>query len=63
MIDTKLVTAAVNASHPPSPLLDNAFPTESANRLYKILFGDIEPCLKDKTHILLATDPDLFSLP
>ena len=63
VIDEKLLSAAVRGRHPPSAALDAGFPGESAHRLYQALFGGIEPCLRNKTHLLLATDPDFFSLP
>jgi hypothetical protein len=62
-IDVKLLSAAVHGTHEPSAELDSSFPSENSYRLYQALFGGIEPCLRNKTHILLATDPDLFSLP
>jgi hypothetical protein len=63
IIDEKLVSAAVHGTHEPSALLDSSFPAESSHRLYRLLFGGAEACLKGKTHILLATDADLFALP
>ena len=63
VIDEKLLSAAVRGRHQPSAALDAGFPSESSHRLYQTLLGGIEQCLRDKTHILLATDPDLFSLP
>jgi CHAT domain-containing protein len=62
-IDTKLLMAAVRGTHDPAPDLDSSFPMESANRLFNLYLGSINGCLKNKTHILLATDPDLFTLP
>jgi CHAT domain-containing protein len=62
-IDTKLLMATVRGTHDPSPDLDSSFPMESANRLFNHYLGSISGCLKNKTHILLATDPDLFTLP
>jgi CHAT domain-containing protein len=62
-IDTKLLMAAVHGTHEPSPLLDSNFPLENSHRLFKLYLGSISGCLKNKTHILLATDPDLFTLP
>ena len=63
IIDEKLLSAAVRARHRPSVALDASFPGESAHRLYQALLGGIEPCLRNKTHLLLATDPDFFALP
>jgi len=62
-IDSKLLLAAVHGTHEPSSVLDAGFPSESAHHLFKVYFGGIEACLNGKTHILLATDPDLFALP
>jgi CHAT domain-containing protein len=62
VIDEKLVSAAVHRPDNPS-ILDANFPAENSHRMYQLLFGSIEACLKNKTHILLATDPDLFALP
>jgi CHAT domain-containing protein len=62
-IDTKLLMAAVRGTHEPSPDLDSSFPLESANRLFRLYLGGVSGCLKNKTHILLATDPDFFTLP
>ncbi len=62
-IDEKLILAAVHAEYPPSPTLDESFPSDSAYRLYTLLFGGIADCISDKSHLLLATDPDLFALP
>ena len=62
-IDQKLILAAVHAEYPPSPTLDESFPSESAYRLYTLLFGGIADCINDKSHLLLATDPDLFAFP
>ena len=46
-------------------VLDNSarFPFDSASRLLRIFFGGSAECLKGKTHILLATDPNFFALP
>jgi CHAT domain-containing protein len=60
--DWKLVTRAMEGSEP-SALDTSFFPRESAYRLYETLFGGVDACLHGKTHILLATDPDLFSIP
>jgi CHAT domain-containing protein len=62
-IDEKVILAAVHAEYPPSPTLDGGFPSDGAYRLYTLLFGGIADCIKNKTHLLLATDPDLFALP
>jgi CHAT domain-containing protein len=62
VIDEKLLSAAVHRSDDAS-ILDANFPTENSHRMYQFLFGGIEACLKNKTQILLATDPDLFALP
>ena len=62
-IDEKLILAAVHAEYPPSPTLDESFPSESAYRLYTLLFGGIAACINNKPHLLLATDPNLFSFP
>jgi CHAT domain-containing protein len=62
-IDMKLLAAAVHGTHEPSPLLDSNFPLESSHRLFRLYLGNIDDCLKNRTHILLATDPDLFTLP
>jgi CHAT domain-containing protein len=63
MIDEKLVSAAVHGTHEPSATLDSSFPVSNSHRLYQLFFGGIEACLNGKTHILLATDADFFSLP
>ena len=55
--------AAVHAEYAPSPTLDESFPSDSAYRLYTLLFGGISDCITNKTHLLLATDPDLFAFP
>jgi hypothetical protein len=62
-IDEKLILAAVHAEYPPSPTLDESFPSESAYRLYALLFDGIAACINDKPHLLLATDPNLFAFP
>jgi hypothetical protein len=62
IIDEKLVSAAVHRSDPPS-VLDATFPAENSYRMYHLFFGGVGACLKNKTHILLATDADLFALP
>jgi CHAT domain-containing protein len=61
--DLKSLAAAVHLSNAPSVGSDNEFPGESSHRVYQLFFGRIEACLKNKTHILLATDPDFFSVP
>jgi CHAT domain-containing protein len=61
--DAKLILAAVHAEYAPSPTLDESFPSDSAYRLYTLLFGGISDCITNKTHLLLATDPDLFAFP
>ena len=61
--DEKLVSAAVRGTYSPSRELDSTFPTSSSYDLYRAFFGDVETCLRGKTHILLATDPDFFSIP
>jgi CHAT domain-containing protein len=63
VMDEKLLSAAVRGTHRPSVALDTSFPTDASHRLYQTLLGGIEQCLRDKSHILLATDPDFFSLP
>lgn len=62
-IDEKLMLAAVHAEYPSSPTLDESFPSDSAYRLYTLLFGRIADCINDKPHLLLATDPNLFAFP
>jgi CHAT domain-containing protein len=62
-IDEKVILAAVHAEYAPSPVLDESFPSDSAYRLYTLLFGGIADCIKNKAHLLLATDPDLFAFP
>ncbi len=61
--DQKLLLSAVHATNAPSKTLDGEFPGESSHRLYRLFFGGIDGCVHNKTHILLATDPDFFSLP
>jgi hypothetical protein len=61
--DEKVILAAVHAEYAPSPTLDESFPSDSAYRLYTLLFGGISDCITNKTHLLLATDPDLFAFP
>jgi CHAT domain-containing protein len=61
--DYKALLNAVHATYAPSPLLDSEFPGQSSYHLYENLFGGIEACLKNKTQVFLATDPDFFSLP
>ena len=61
--DYKSLMKAVHESYAPSAVLDAEFPGESSYRLYENLFGGIEACLRNKTHIFLATDPDFFTLP
>src|SRR6516225_11724737 len=61
--DEKVILAAVHVEYAPSPTLDESFPSDSAYRLYTLLFGGISDCIKNKTHLLLATDPDLFAFP
>jgi hypothetical protein len=63
VVDEKLLTSLVHGAHAPSPVLDADFPIDSSHNLYRTFFGGIETCLANKTHILLATDPDIFSLP
>jgi hypothetical protein len=62
-IDKKVILAAVHAEYAPSPVLDESFPSDSAYRLYTLLFGGIADCIRDKTNLLLATDPELFVFP
>ena len=62
-IDYKLLLAAVHVTEAPSAEINSGFPFKSAFHLYQSFFGGIEKCLQGKTHILLATDPDFFSLP
>jgi CHAT domain-containing protein len=62
-IDEKVILAAVHAEYAPSPALDESFPSDSAYRLYTLLFGGVADCIKNKPHLLLATDPDLFAFP
>jgi CHAT domain-containing protein len=62
-IDEKLLSAAVHSTNQPSADLDSEFPAQSSYRLYQIFFGSVGTCLKNKDHILLATDPDFFALP
>jgi CHAT domain-containing protein len=38
-------------------------PEEMARRLYGHLFDNVKDCLRGTKHILLATDPDFFSVP
>jgi CHAT domain-containing protein len=63
VVDTKLVSAALRASHAPSRELDSDFPAENSFHLYQAMFGGIETCIMGKTHLLLATDADLLTLP
>jgi CHAT domain-containing protein len=63
IIDEKLVSAAVHGTHDPSAILDASFPAENSHRLYDLFFSGVEACIRDKTHILLATDADFFALP
>jgi hypothetical protein len=60
-IDQKLLNNAVHNTN--DPALDASFPMQSAYRLYQNLFGGVEACLANKSHILIATDPDFFALP
>jgi CHAT domain-containing protein len=62
-IDLKLLKAAVHGTHPPSADLDSSFPLDSSHRLYNRYLGSVGGCLKNRTHILLATDPEHFALP
>jgi CHAT domain-containing protein len=62
-IDEKLILAAVHAEYAPSPVLDESFPSDGAYRLYTLLFGGIGDCIRNKSHLLLATDPDIFAFP
>jgi CHAT domain-containing protein len=62
-IDQKVILAAVHAEYAPSPTLDESFPSDSAYRLYTLLFGGIADCIRNKTDLLLATDPELFAFP
>jgi hypothetical protein len=62
-IDQKVILAAVHAEYAPSPVLDESFPSDSAYRIYTLLLGRIEGCIRNKSHLLLATDPDLFAFP
>jgi CHAT domain-containing protein len=63
LIDTKLVSAALQGVHEPSAELDSSFPAESSFRLYQATFGNVESCLGRKHYVFLATDADLLSLP
>jgi CHAT domain-containing protein len=63
VVDTKLVSAALRGNHAPSRELDSSFPAENSFHLYRTLFGRIETCIAGKTHLLLATDADLLTLP
>ena len=63
--DEKKLSESLHAANLPLPQLDNSarFPFDSASRLFRLFFGRSAECLKGKTHILLATDPDFFALP
>ena len=62
--DEKKLSESLHATNPPLKLDDNTrFPFDSASRLFQFFFGRSDECLKGKTHILLATDPDFFALP
>ncbi|WP_038973288.1 CHAT domain-containing protein [Bradyrhizobium genomosp. III] len=61
--DYKSLMGAVRQTYAPSIMLDSKFPSDSSYRLYKSLFGGVEDCLRGKSHVFLATDPDFFSLP
>jgi CHAT domain-containing protein len=61
--DERLLTAALHAGHQPSAELDASFPYESSYRQFEFLFGGLEACLRNKSLLLLATDPDLFAVP
>jgi CHAT domain-containing protein len=63
IVDQKLLVSAVQGAHPPSAALDSSFPSDSSHRVYRMLFGGVEACLRGKTHLLLAPDPDFFALP
>jgi CHAT domain-containing protein len=63
IVDQRLIMAAVHGTHQPSEALDSNFPMESSYRVFKAYLGNIGNCLNGKSHILLATDPDLFTLP
>jgi CHAT domain-containing protein len=62
-VDTKLVWAALRGTHEPSPEQDSSFPIDSSFRIYQMFFGNIEACLKNRKHILLAPDADFLMLP
>jgi hypothetical protein len=62
-VDIKLVLAGLRADYAPSVDLDSTFPGDNSFHLYRALFGKIESCLTNKTHILLATDSDFLALP
>jgi CHAT domain-containing protein len=61
ILDVKVLTAAVHATY--ATTTDVSFPADGSHRLYHALFGDLGSCLINKSHVLLATDPDFFSLP
>jgi CHAT domain-containing protein len=62
-VDTKLLVAALQGQHDPSPELDSSFPAASSFRLYLATFGKVQSCLDRKHYVFLATDADMLSLP
>lgn len=61
--DVNSLIEAVHQTYPPSPSMDAKFPADISYRLYGTLLDGVEPCLRHKTHLFLATHPDLFTLP
>lgn len=49
--DTRILRAALTATHPPSVEADSQFPAAGAVRLYKVLFGGLEECLQASQRI------------
>ncbi|CAN7481957.1 CHAT domain-containing protein [Phenylobacterium sp. LjRoot225] len=52
IVDTKLMQAALTATHPPSDALDAQFPAEAAVRLHGVLLKPFETCLKPGDRIV-----------
>ena len=63
--DERKLSEKLHSAKPLTIQTDNSglFPFESAYHLFKFYFGANHECLEGKSHILLATDPDLFAEP
>jgi CHAT domain-containing protein len=62
-LDTRLLQAALAATHAPSDDLDRQFPAEAAVRLYDTLVRPFEPCLKPGDRLIWLPGVSGLGLP